>query len=369
MPTSVRPKITALFRVFSGTILVICIKVTSATAAGNDPRDEARALGYDGIHAYYDGDYKTAVDKLHQAFETLEVPTLGLWLARSLEQSGRWIEALEQYERVVKLPIDPDTKVSVQEEAIAEAREEQREMVNRIPRIKLLVEESEVSVVRIEINGHTVDSSYWEEGVPCDPGETRVVAFRGAERIEQRVELGAGDRVPVNIRFPSVPSSFTTSAVLPTVGFTPAPLALDSDPTPAREPMPQSSIARLSQQPSDASPRPVWLEPLAWGSIGAGTIAFGAGAVVGVIAAQKIGEFKADCTGRQCPSSVEFEVKRYNAMRTTSSFGLIAGSVLAVGGVALLYLPLPPFRSTSAQRPAVVTPYLSLDRVGLSGAF
>lgn len=92
----------------------------SQSAAAAASRAAARKLGEDGIDAYLAGQMPVAVEKLEKAFTLYPTSSLGLWSARALVRSGRWVEGAERYReglRAGESVGDPATQKEARREA------------------------------------------------------------------------------------------------------------------------------------------------------------------------------------------------------------------------------------------------------------
>jgi hypothetical protein len=76
------------------------------------------------------------------------------------------------------------------------------------------------------------------------------------------------------------------------------------------------------------------LRTVGWVAAGVGGSALLLGAVAGIVAWTKVGEF--DCSSTPCTSSDRGAVDSYNAFVTASTVGLVAGGVIAAAGGLLL---------------------------------
>src|SRR3954468_9935141 len=89
-----------------GTVISGLLMLQTSARAANDPaRDEARKLAYAGVAAYQASDYKTASDKLERAFGMLPAPSVGLYSARALVKLGKLTQAAARYRQLSQLVI------------------------------------------------------------------------------------------------------------------------------------------------------------------------------------------------------------------------------------------------------------------------
>lgn len=79
-------------RSWTGVTLGIALALVVAPSTAQDPGNIAemtKRYANEGVAAYQKGDYATAADKLERANNLLPAPTVGLWLARSLDKGLR----------------------------------------------------------------------------------------------------------------------------------------------------------------------------------------------------------------------------------------------------------------------------------------
>src|ERR1700712_1941457 len=86
-------------------IFAVPLAVTVARAQGgadDSTRAAARALGTQGIEAYWANDLQTANPKLDRAFRLYATSTLGLWSARARVQLGQLVAGAERYREALR---------------------------------------------------------------------------------------------------------------------------------------------------------------------------------------------------------------------------------------------------------------------------
>jgi Flp pilus assembly protein TadD len=88
-----------------------------------EARLTARLLGYEGVNTFHIGEYESAAALFELAWSKLRTPSLALWSARALAQSGRSEEAAARYAAAAELSTDegdPDVERRAQASAAAE---------------------------------------------------------------------------------------------------------------------------------------------------------------------------------------------------------------------------------------------------------
>src|SRR6187399_372866 len=180
--------------------LGLVVASPAAAAPSDADRATARQLGYQGVEAYQAGDFKTAEDKLHRAFAVVKVPTLGLWLARTLTKNRRWVEAAEVYREVSRLEVT-EGKVEAQREAQQAAERELGELVGKIPTLVIVVEGTTSSQVVVQVDGVSVASAVLGEARPVNPGQHQIVGKFREQVVKQAVDLAQGQKREVKLVF------------------------------------------------------------------------------------------------------------------------------------------------------------------------
>jgi hypothetical protein len=105
-------------------LLCLALAVRTAAAQPNEAdRATARALALEGNAALQKKDYATAVDRFGRADALVHAPTLVVDWARALQGLGRFVEAHEKYELVIREGVDPSAPKSWQR-ALDEAKKE-----------------------------------------------------------------------------------------------------------------------------------------------------------------------------------------------------------------------------------------------------
>lgn len=86
---------------------------TTTSTASADKEAEARTLAGQGAEAFKAGNYLDAVAAFQKAYALIPRPALAYNIARSHERLSQWEEAIEWYEKYLKLAEDPRDKAEV----------------------------------------------------------------------------------------------------------------------------------------------------------------------------------------------------------------------------------------------------------------
>jgi hypothetical protein len=301
--------------------LVTCAGLITTPALARETDDAtrgaARKVGYLGVQAYEAKDYATASEKLDKAFRVLEAPSLGLWSARALVKLGKLVEAQERYLKVTQLATF-DGDVEVQKQAQVDALAELNALSPRVPAVTIHFEDAQASEVTLEIDGISASSALIGEARPMNPGSHRIVARRGSDRVDVRIDVAEGEQKTAILRFRKAAAVPAPEPQLP------APVVQPGAPAAKKE----------GDQAGAGSPR----RTLAWLTIGAGAAGVALGGVTGavVLGKRRALQDNEHCSDTACGPSQQSKVDSYNSLRTVSGVALIAGGVIGATGVVLL---------------------------------
>lgn len=337
-------------RAFLAATLLIAALSARAQAQEIDPatRSAARQLATEGSEAYEAEDYATAFDRFNRAYQLVSVPTVGIWSARSLVKLGRWVEATERYLQIERTPLAsnaPPEHTKAKEEAAAE----RKELLARLPRVRVLLDGADADDVFITLNGRVLKSALVGVTTPVDPGTLSIKGVRGEEVVESTIQIAAAETKDVRLSFKAP---------------TEAPV----------EPPPPSSV---EAEPQRAGAAPVEFDAsrgtsgtqrtLSYVALGLGGVGLAVGTTFGILALSDKGTLDDRCgADRKCGPGLQDDVDAYNRNRTISSIGLIGGAAL-VGAGAVLY-----FTSNGAEpgrEQARVGAFFNGQQVGLVGRF
>jgi hypothetical protein len=327
-------------------------------ATDDTPRAKARRLGYAGIDAYDAGDYEAAVEKLERAFQLVQVPTLGLWAARALQRTGRFVEASERYTQVTRLGVtggEAQEQMRAQEQAQAQARAEYLELVPRIPTVRVRIEGAEPTAVEVTIDDVVLPAVMIGAPKPVNPGTRKIVGRHGDEVVSEEVTLAEGQSSSMVLTFVAGNAVATQEAPPPA----PSPTPVEDTAAPSA-PAPRAD-ATGDQPPADAGSTQ---RTVGWFALGVGAIGVTAGSVSGLMAVLKKNKLSDECPDDVCAPSAHDDADTVNALRGVSTVGFVVGGVgLAAAATLLLTAPS---EQTAA---ATVRPWFGVGSAGLVGTF
>jgi hypothetical protein len=300
-------------------------------------RSAARELATEGSALYQQNDFDGAYDRFNRAYQLVQRPNVGIWAARSLVRSGRWVEASERYLELERSALSADAPAE-QLQAQQDAASERRELLGRIPSIKVIVEGVEPSSVFVSLNGQLVKPALIGAKQPVNPGTLLVKGVRGEQVVEASLELGEG-------QFREVKLVFSPAA---------APAAAPASVRPApRLAAPQAPASSSSQR------------VFGYVGLGLGGALLGTGAVFGALAAGDESDLAERCPERRCPPSHHGDNDSYATKKAISSVGIIGGAALAAAGAVLVFTAPRPSRESALE----LRGYVTLNGGGLLGAF
>jgi hypothetical protein len=313
-------------------------RAQSANAQGVDDssRAAARKLGYSGVEAYQAGDFKTAHEKLEKSYRVLQVPSVGLWSARTLVKLGKWVEASERYLEISRLTVSSGDH-AVQKQALAEAAAELEALGPKIPSVVVQLEGAAPAEVKVTVDGTAIASELVNEARPVNPGQHRVEGTRGTEQVLVEITLAEAEQKTAVLRF-GQPAS--------------------SAPAPVTDAAPTAGSALGTRR------------KLALVAGGVGLVGVGLGTYFGLQSKSKLEEADKYCQGGNCtdPRGVTAGEDAYTA-GNISTVGIVVGA-LGLGGGIVLWVTAPASSSTE-QPPSAPQAQLELGvgSVSLKGQF
>jgi hypothetical protein len=388
-------------------LLLVLGSSGAARATDDSVKAAVRALADEAKRDFEAGSYEQARQKFQRAYDAAKVPRLAVWTARSSVELGKLVRASELYREATLLAPNDLWIGNLQQQAQAEARTGLAALLPRIPTLRIRVEGALVDSVAVMVDGVTISPALFGLGIPCDPGLRRVLGRRNSETVEQTIHLAEGRTQEVVLRFPAVvgvaspiptppapppyvappspawpapspawpaPSPAWPTPAPPPTGLAPS-APTPSFPVPGTEtPAPGATGSALTGQgevtlvhptPSTERPAPTGSARRTWGYIvlGVGTVGLLTGIGTGIALASS--NLRGQCPNNTCdPTRTSSSyVTNYNAMRTISTVGFIAGGVGVAAGLTLLLWPAPNPTGTKA---AI---WIGPSSAGLAGRF
>jgi hypothetical protein len=334
--------------------LALGASTAPARAQSDDDRATARALGQDGQQLLDAKDYKTAEDRYRRADKLVHAPTLMIGLARALAGEGKYVEAQETYNRMVREGLPPGAP-EVFKRAIEEAKREVEGVAPKVAAVTITVKTSaggDVADPKVVLDERPINSASLGVRRAVDPGShvLRVSAdgFKPADLTFNVNEGGSTDQPIVLEKETAVPAGSG------------APAAGAAGGTPG------SASGQPAETPSSGK-RSV----LPWVAFGVGGAGLVVGSITGLLAVGDHSTLANNCMNGTCPPSQDGNLSSYHTMGLLSTVGFIVAGVGAAAGVVLLIAQ--PKGDSAAAPPAAaglqIAPAIGLGSIGAVGTF
>lgn len=317
---------------------LLCLLLATGIAAAEPneaDRATARALALEGNAALQKKDYATAVDRFKRADALVHAPTLVVDWARALQGLGRFVEAHEKYELVLREGVDTSAPKSWVR-ALEEAKKELDLLKPRLAWITVILKEPSEATVKID--DVLVPAAAIGVKRAADPGfpEVSVSAF-GYEPFKQTVTVGPGEEKTLEVSLVKQPEQPATPTTNDEAAYRPR----------------QRSTARRTAS---------------YGLIGVGGVALVAGGVFTGLAYKKHGELDDECNrDGKCLGPSQKKIDTYHLYGTASAVGLGVGA--AGLGAGLLLLLTEPKSTDTARAGVSVRPLVGVNLIGAEGSF
>jgi hypothetical protein len=318
----------------------LCV-VLSTTTAWAEPseadRATARALALEGHNALKNKDFASAADRFGRADALVHAPTLVVDWARALQGLGRYVEAHEKYELVLREGVDSTAPKSWQR-ALEEAKKELDALKPRLGWVTVVLQEPAQATVRID--GALVPAAAIGVKRAADPGFPEVtVSAPGYAPFKQTLTVGPGEEKTIEVSLRKLPA---------------APSANKGPLDDALRPRQKNEMRRT-------------LTYVAFGVGGAGLAAWGA---TGVLFPHKRSQLNEACPepSDACRKSQETRIRRHNLYGTLSGISFGVGLAGVGTGLALL-LTEPKSRPETPSAKLTVRPMIGLGSIGAEGSF
>jgi len=304
-------------------MFLLALASTASAQPSDADRATARKLAIEAQEALKNKDYQSAADKFLRAEKLFHAPTLLVGLGRAYVELGKYVQAMESYNKVIREK-QPPNATDAFKRAVEDAKNEVVGLDKKIAWVTITVEGPEVPTVELDGVDIPVASLGVERAV--DPGNHLVTA-------------SAEGFLPGEQTF-SIDSAGSQAIALT---LEPAPPGADGEGSGAA-----GGTGGDSGGDADAGGTQ---RLLGWVAIGVGGAGLIVGAITGGLAMGKHGELSDNCTDGKCPATEQDNLDSFNTFGTVSTVGFIAGGVLAATGVVLL-LTAPSGDSEQAATPA-----------------
>ncbi len=257
--------------------LGILISPTPALAQADSDRATARALAEEGYNALKAQKYNVADDRFRRADALIHAPTLVVDDGRALMGLGRYVEAQERFELVLREGV-ADNAPAVWKAALQDAAKLLEEVKPKIAWLTITV--PNVAHPHVKIDGRPIAEAAIGVKFAANPGNPTVeVSADGYETKQQSVALGEGGEQTLEISLAATP-----------------PQRASAEPPVAAAPPPMKETSSSKRVP-------------AYLALGAGGVGIAVGTITGLLALQKHSDLNGVCTAGTCPRSAESNFK------------------------------------------------------------
>ena len=316
-----------------GLVCAVLFTLPAGAAASEADRATARALALEGHVALQKKDYATAADRFGRADSLVHAPTLVVDWARALQGLGRFVEAHEKYELVLREGI-PEGSPKSWPRALEDAKKELAALRPRLAWVTVILKDPPDASVKID--GVLVPPAAVGVKRAADPGFPEVsVSALGYEPFKQIVTVGPGEEKSLEVSLTKLPPVMA------------APVKSD----PAYRPRQSSDTRKIAS----------------YAMLGLGGVGLIAGGVTGGLWLNKRSDLKSECRGEACLPSSSKKISTYRL------YGTVSGVSLAVGiaglGAGLVLLLSEPKAADTASASLNVRPLVGLGVLGAEGTF
>ncbi len=280
-------------------LLISCVLLCSTAAhAQSAPsaadKATARQLAIEGHEALKAKDYEKAADFYERAEKLYHAPTLLVGLARAYTGLGKFVEASEAYNRVLRETLGGDASDAFRR-AQEDAKAEIDNVTSKIAHATISVDGPESP--KVLLDGEPLDNASLGVKRPVNPGDHKVEASAaGFVSQDRRFSVESGELTEVSFELLPAPE-----AAQPTEGLRPI------------------SIAGFA-------------------ALGLGVAGLAVGGVTGGMAMGRHGELTDACPGNVCAADQGDNLDSYRTLGTVSTAGFVAGGVFAAVGATLVIL-------------------------------
>jgi hypothetical protein len=320
-----------------------------ALAQSDADRATARSLGQDGQQALDNKDYPTAEDRFRRADKMVHAPTLMLGLARALSAEGKYVEAQESYNRMLREGLPPGAS-DVFKRALDDARKEVDAVSAKVGAVTITVKAADgtdIADPQVVLDEHPINSASLGIRRAIDPGphvlRASASGYKAAELRFNATQGGSVDEPIMLEKDLSVP-----------VAAAPPPMPSEAAP-PLTPP-----AAEASAPPSSAR------KILPWVAFGVGGAGLVVGGLTGILAIGKHSTLASNCKTGTCDSTQQGTLSSYHTLGAISTVGFVVAGVGGAAGAILLF--------TQPKGDAVasglhVVPVVGFGSLGATGTF
>jgi len=324
-----------------GLVVACAWPITALAQSEAENRATARALGQQGQAAFNAKDYKKSEDAFRRADGLYHAPTLSLGLARSQAAEGKFVEAWENYNRII---LEGVTSSPAFASALTEAKAGIGAIEGRRSRVTIGISGSDAP--HVSLDDRPLKSEALGIELFVDPGTHTVVVNADGYSPETRtfaVAEGKSETVSIALQRAAGAALSAPSPTTPmdTAGTTTT-LSADAGATGAPNHVPSF---------------------VAFGIGGAGLVT---GVIAGILAIGKHGDLQNACT-TVCGPAEQSNLDSYHTVALVSTVGFVVAGAGAAAGVVLWFVA--PRSGGRPSNAAWIAPYMTPGSVGAVGRF
>jgi len=331
--------------------LVLCSVFAAsvpALAAGVDPanatpvqREQAQTHFLKGKASFDKNDFPGALEEFRASLEIVASPNARLYVARTLREMGRLVEAYAEFGRTAAEAKEKEREDGRYGKAAEAALAERASIAPQIGFVQLNIKSS-TDATNVTVAGSPLIRAGWTDPVPVKPGEVEVeVVTPGVLPIRKTLTIRAGQKVPLDI---DAGVGGTGDASNPATPLKP----VDDHPV------------------TNSHAGKDWMLPVAIAGGGVGVVGMIMFAAAGIASQNTYDDLKKQCGSSACPSSLAGEVSSGKTQQAVANTGLVVGLIgLAVGATFFTLWLLPSKSQAQVSAGLVVGP----SSLGLAGTF
>lgn len=287
--------------------LSVSLAPTRAYALSDADRATARALAEEGYNALKAQKFDVAEDRFRRADALVHAPTLVVDEGQALMGMGRFVEAQECFELVLREGV-PDSAPAVWKAALQTATKLLGEVKPKIAWLTISV--PNVPNPLVKVDNKPIPPAAFGVRRATNPGTLTIeVIAEGYETKTQALNLDPGGEQALEVSLNPLPPQNGPAI-----------------------PAPQAPIAVHSIDEGHSN------RTLAYVALGVGGAGIVIGAVTGTLALQKRSNLNSECSGSTCPRSAQSDLNSYHTLGLVSGIGFGVGLAGAAAGLVLLQL-------------------------------
>lgn len=296
-------------RLLSFVFAVLLMSPLTLWAQSDQDTATARALSMEAQKALEAEDFETAADRFGRAEELHHAPTLLLGLARAYVGLGKFVEAQESYNKVIRETL-PASAPPAFRNAVDDAKREVVGLDKKIGWVTINVSGTDQPTVTVD--GLAVPIAALGVRRAANPGSHEVKASaEGFKPAQATFEISAGGEEDVTLTLEPDPDA--TGAVGTGSG---------------------GGGPKGGEVPPDDGASPMVVGGAV--ALGIGGVGLIVGAVTGGLAMGAHSDLEARCPAGSCSAVDQDTIDSFHTLGAISTVGFIAGGVLAAGGLVMI---------------------------------